>query len=78
MFVANPAEREVAEAEVSAIETSGVLGAPVVTKIVDAATFWPAEDYHQDYYRKNPVRYKFYRYSCGRDQRLETLWGMAH
>lgn len=48
---------------------------PVVTEITEATTFYAAEDYHQDYYRKNPIRYKFYRFSCGRDARLEELWG---
>jgi peptide-methionine (S)-S-oxide reductase len=50
---------------------------PIVTEITRAAEFYPAEDYHQDYYIKNPLRYKFYRYNCGRDRRLEELWGAA-
>ena len=49
----------------------------VVTEITKATEFWAAEDYHQDYYLKNPVRYKYYRTSCGRDSRLEQLWGAA-
>jgi peptide-methionine (S)-S-oxide reductase len=51
------------------------LGKEIVTRVVQAETFWPAEDYHQDYYHKNPVRYNFYRRSCGRDSRLRALWG---
>ena len=47
----------------------------VHTEVTEATTFWPAEEYHQDYYLKNPVRYNYYRYSCGRDRRLKEIWG---
>lgn len=50
---------------------------PIVLEIKAASTFYPAEDYHQDYYIKNPLRYKYYRYACGRDNRLEELWGKS-
>jgi len=50
-------------------------GQTVYTEIRDRGQFWPVEEYHQDYYLKNPVRYKYYRWNCGRDQRLEQLWG---
>ena len=57
------------------IDESGRFADPVVTQIVEAGEFWAAEDYHQDYYSKNPIRYKFYRFNCGRDRRLKKLWG---
>lgn len=62
-------------AERTKAEVADQLGATVVTQIDAAGAFYAAEDYHQDYYKKNPRRYKFYRWNCGRDQRLEQLWG---
>ena len=61
----------------AALERSGRFREPIVTEVVDAATFYPAEAYHQDYYRKNPLRYKYYRGRCGRDARLQQLWGKS-
>jgi peptide-methionine (S)-S-oxide reductase len=75
IFPANAAERAAAEASKSAIAAK--LKRPIVTEITDATTFYAAEEYHQDYYKKNPIRYKFYRTSCGRDARLKELWGDA-
>ena len=77
VFVANGDQREVVEAEIDMINTSGVLGTPVVTQILDASTFWPAEDYHQDYYKKNPLKYRYYRTACGRDARVKKVWADA-
>jgi peptide-methionine (S)-S-oxide reductase len=68
-------QRRLAEESKVALERSGKLPGPVVTEIQPAGTFYPAEEYHQHYYRKNPLRYRLYRASCGRDRRLEELWG---
>ncbi|HJW47571.1 MAG TPA: peptide-methionine (S)-S-oxide reductase MsrA [Lysobacter sp.] len=64
-------------AEAGKRKVQGQFKQPIATQIVAASTFYPAESYHQDYYLKNPIRYKFYRFNCGRDQRLEQLWGTA-
>lgn len=75
IFVASPEERDIAEADIASVEASGVLPGPVVTKVINADTFWPAEYHHQDYYIKNPIKYRYYRASCGRDGRVNQLWG---
>ena len=75
IFVHDDAQRQAAEASKKALEASKVLKAPIVTDIVKAGVFWAAEDYHQKYYEKNPIRYGLYRSGCGRDARLKQLWG---
>jgi peptide-methionine (S)-S-oxide reductase len=75
VFVADEKQRKLAEDSLHAIEASGVLHAPIVTQILPATRFWPAEDYHQDFWKKDPVRYRTYRLGCGRDRRLVELWG---
>jgi len=75
IFVLDERQRDLAEASKAALAKSGKLPGRIVTEILTATKFYPAEDYHQDYYRKNPVRYAFYRSGCGRDGRLEQLWG---
>jgi len=77
VFYGTEEERRLSEESKSAIERSKRFSAPIVTELVKASTFYPAEDYHQDYYKKNPVRYKYYKFSCGRAQRLEVLWGKS-
>lgn len=77
IFPANEAEAKIARESKAAIEESGVLPNPIVTKIADYKTFWPAEAYHQDYYLKNRLHYARYRRGCGRDRRVEDVWGGA-
>jgi peptide-methionine (S)-S-oxide reductase len=75
IFYANDEQRRAAEASKKKIEETKPFKAPIVTAIEMAGPFYPAEEYHQDFYRKNPVRYQFYRTGCGRDARLKELWG---
>jgi peptide-methionine (S)-S-oxide reductase len=75
VFYHDGEQKRLAEESKNRIETSKRLDRPIVTEVVEAGEFWAAEEYHQDYYKKNPLRYKFYRRNCGRDQRLKELWG---
>ncbi len=78
IFYHDDKQRQSAEASKEEIKRTKTFSAPLVTKITQATAFYPAEEYHQDFYQKNPIRYKFYRYTCGRDARLATLWGDEH
>lgn len=75
VFYGTDEEKRLAEESKRALEQSARFSQPIVTQISKASTFYPAEDYHQDFYKKNPIRYKYYKFNCGRAQRLETLWG---
>jgi peptide-methionine (S)-S-oxide reductase len=77
IFYVDEEQKRLAEASKAALEKSKPFKGAIVTEITRATEFYPAEDYHQDYYLKNPVRYKFYRNGCGRDSRLKQLWGSA-
>ena len=74
IFYVDDGQREIAEDSRSELEASGRFDREIVTEIRQFDTFYPAEEYHQAYYLKNPVRYRFYRTSCGRDNRLQQLW----
>lgn len=75
LFHANPEQEQILRASLDSLTASGRLDGPIVTEILPQTAFYPAEDYHQNYYQKNPVRYNFYRSRCGRDDRLAELWG---
>jgi peptide-methionine (S)-S-oxide reductase len=75
IFIHDEEQQRLAEASKQALADSGRFEQPIVTEIVAAGPFYPAEDYHQDYYEKNPLRYNFYRWNCGRDAHLEQIWG---
>jgi len=75
IFYHNDEQKQLAEASKAALNKNKPFREPIVTQVSKASTFYAAEDYHQDYYRKNPIRYRYYRHGCGRDKRLEQLWG---
>jgi peptide-methionine (S)-S-oxide reductase len=75
IFANSPEQKRLAEDSKRRLQLSAVLNQPIVTSIEVAGPFYPAEDYHQNYYQKNPLRYGFYRRGCGRDGRLKDLWG---
>jgi peptide-methionine (S)-S-oxide reductase len=75
IFANDAAQLKAAKASLDVLQKNKPFKQPVVTEIALAGAFYPAEEYHQDYYKKNPVRYQYYRLSCGRDARLKQLWG---
>lgn len=75
IFTTSRAQTQAATASKATLDGSGVLPKKIATPILRAGDFYPAETYHQDYYKKNPNRYKFYRWKCGRDQKVRKLWG---
>lgn len=75
IFYLDEKQKQAAEASRLALEKEKKFPGAIVTEVTAAGPFYPAEEYHQDYYIKNPLRYKYYRFNCGRDKRLKELWG---
>jgi len=75
IFYGNDSEKKLAEESIEYLTKERNLKGKIYTQLIKTSKFYDAEDYHQDYYKKNPVRYKFYRYRCGRDSRLDDIWG---
>ena len=75
IFYTSESQKKQALASKKSLEDSKFFNQPIVTEITAATKFYPAEDYHQDYHNKNPIRYRYYRNGCGRDDRLEQIWG---
>jgi methionine-S-sulfoxide reductase len=75
IFAHTPEQRRLAEEGKAELEKSGRFSKPIAVEIKDASTFTAAEDYHQNYYKKNPLKYRYYRWACGRDARIKELWG---